>query len=145
VNGETSSSLCLKLFHITTINLTRDIPEVTSLFPNRFPNAPHVLSSKFARIVSVIVGYDVALSVKFAPEMRDEVHEICQSAKETGAPMNIFGVQVPAEDDPIGPQHQVEVRHSNLSWDRVEGEMLVTPTLSLYYPTILGVVARRFK
>ena len=71
--------------------LRRDVPNIRTLFPNRLPGAPDVLSSRFARITSVLVGYDVELKVDFASDLREEVNSIYEEVKNTGGRMSIFG------------------------------------------------------
>jgi len=134
----------LSLASIIVVISPRDIPDVLTLFPDRLPDAPQVLSAKFTRIVSVVVGYEVELIITFAPELRHEVHDIYRNAKDTGAPMHIFGIEVSAADDKTGPKDQVPVKIQKVSWDGGSGELRVAPTRGLSYPTILGVVAQRF-
>jgi hypothetical protein len=115
------------------------------LFPDRLPNATQVLSTKFTRIVSVVVGYEVELIITFTEKLRAEVHDIYRKAVETGAALHIFGVEVPAADDKTGPKDQVPVKIESVSWDEGSGELRVAPTRGLSYPSILGVVAQRFE
>ncbi|KAG6826771.1 hypothetical protein H0H92_014511 [Tricholoma furcatifolium] len=120
-----------------------DVANIKSLFPNRLPNAPDVLSPKYARIVSVLVGYDIELHVEFASSMREEVNRIYEEVKSTGGRMTIFGFRVSAGADD-GSQDYVETKFSDVKWSQTTGSMSLTPTAGQVYPTILAAVAQRF-
>jgi len=120
-----------------------DIPNIKILFPNRLPAAPDVLSNKFAKIVSVLVGYDVELKVDFASEFREEVNKIYEEVKTTGGSLSIFGFRVSAGAGG-GSTDRVETRFEDVKWDKVSGSMTLTPTKGQVYPTILAAVAQRF-
>ncbi|KAE9389926.1 hypothetical protein BT96DRAFT_980533 [Gymnopus androsaceus JB14] len=120
-----------------------DVANIKTLFPNRLPDAPDVLSSKYARIVSVLVGYDVELKLEFASEMREEVNRIYEEVKKTGGSMSIFGFRVSAGAGGGSTEH-VETKFEDVKWDKAKGTMSLTPTEDQVYPTILGAVAQRF-
>ena len=125
------------------MNPARDVPNIKDLFPDLLLDAPDVLSSKFARIVSVLVGYDVELKVDFASSIKEEVNKIYEEVKTTGGRMNIFGFRVSAGTS--GDLTEcVETKFENVKWDRVKGSMSLTPTKGQVYPTILGAVTQRF-
>ena len=120
----------------------RDNPQIKLLFPERLPNAPDALSAGFARIVSVLVGYDVELKVEFGPEMREEVNNIYEEVKNTSGRMSIFGFRVSAGEGDGSTDHVV-TRFEDVKWDKDTGLMSLTPTPGQVYPTILGAIARR--
>jgi len=124
---------------------TWDIPNIKVLFPERLPDAPKdVLGSKFARVVSVLVGYDVELKLDFASELREEVHSIYQEVKSSGGSMSIFGFRVSAGGGGSSSS-RVETSFDDVKWDKSSGSMSLTPTKGQVYPTILGAVAQRFE
>ncbi|KAF9062906.1 hypothetical protein BDP27DRAFT_1451549 [Rhodocollybia butyracea] len=120
-----------------------DVSNIKALFPDRLPDAPDVLSSKYAKVVSVLVGYDVELKVEFASELREEVDKIYQEVKSTGGRMSIFGFRVSAGAG-NGAADRVETKFDDVKWDKDSGSMSLTPTAGQVYPTILGAVAQRF-
>lgn len=123
------------------MKFTRDIANIKALFPNRRAGAPpDILSSKYARIVSVLVGYDVELQLQFSSQIRDEVHKIYQEVKETHGSMSIFGFNVGGGDS----VERVETTFDDVKWDNVSGAMSLAPTKGQVYPTILAAVAQRF-
>ncbi|KAF5380287.1 hypothetical protein D9757_007975 [Collybiopsis confluens] len=117
-----------------------DVPNIKTLFPNRLPGAPDVLSSKFAKISSVLVGYDVELKLDFASEMRDEVNSIYEEVESTGGNMSIFGFRVSAGGGGGSTEHVV-AKFEDVKWDKSSGSMSLTPTAGQVYPTILAAVA----
>ena len=125
------------------MNPTRDIPNIKALFPNRLPDAPDVLDPKFARVVSLLVGYDVELKLEFASNIREEVNKIYEEVKKTGGRMSIFGFRVSAGAGGGSTEH-VETKFEDVKWDNVTGSMSLTPTKGQVYPTILAAVAQRF-
>ncbi|THU89673.1 hypothetical protein K435DRAFT_968983 [Dendrothele bispora CBS 962.96] len=145
---EDSISLQLAMIGVQKFDVSPgqwDVPNIKTLFPNRLPNAPDVLSPKLARIVSVLVGYDVELKVSFGPEMREEVHSIYDEVKSTGGRMSIFGFHVDAGAGAgAGSTEHVNTKFNNVKWDKARGSMSLTPTAGQVYPTILGAVAQRF-
>lgn len=125
-------------------SIDRDVANIKALFPNRLPNAPDVLSPKYARVVSILVGYDVELKVNFASEMREEVDKMYNEVKSTKGRMSIFGFLVSngtRDNDSTG---RVDTKFDDVKWDKTKGSMNLTPTKGQVYPTILGVVAQRF-
>ncbi|KAF5344963.1 hypothetical protein D9757_014580 [Collybiopsis confluens] len=121
-----------------------DVPNIKTLFPNRLSGAPDVLSSRFAKIASVLVGYDVELKVKFASDMREEVDRIYEEVKNTGGRLTIFGFRVSAGAGSGSTEHVV-TKFDDVEWDKSSGSMSLTPTAGQVYPTILGVVAQKFE
>ncbi|KAG6850303.1 hypothetical protein H0H93_015245 [Arthromyces matolae] len=120
-----------------------DVPNVKALFPSLVSGAPNVLGDQVAKIESVLVGYDVELKVEFGSSLRDEVDKIYEKVKATGGSMNIFGFSVSAGkgeelDD------RVKSKFEDVKWNKATGSMSLTPVAGQVYPTILGVVARRF-
>ncbi|THU89675.1 hypothetical protein K435DRAFT_968985 [Dendrothele bispora CBS 962.96] len=143
---EDSISMQLAMIGIQKFDINSgqwDVPNIKTLFPNRLPNAPDVLSSKFARIVSVLVGYDVELKLTFASEMREEVNKIYDEVKSTGGRMSIFGFYIDAGAG-AGSSEHVNTKFDDVKWDKASGAMSLTPTAGQVYPTILGAVAQRF-
>ncbi|KAG6831807.1 hypothetical protein H0H92_007484 [Tricholoma furcatifolium] len=120
-----------------------DVPNIKALFPKRLPTAPDVLSSKYAQVISILVGYDVQLNVKFGSSMRDEVNRIYEEVKSTGGWMSVFGFRVSAGKD-AGLTDQVVTNFHDVQWDQSTGSMSLTPTAGQVYPTILAAVAQRF-
>ena len=131
------------MFVSPRITPARDIPNIQTLFPNRLPNAPDALGSKSARIVSVLVGYDVELRLEFGSELRHEVNHIYEEVKKTDGRMSIFGFRVSAGVGG-GSTEQVETKFEDVKWDKVTGLMSLTPVKGQVYPTILGAIAQRF-
>ncbi|KAF9062913.1 hypothetical protein BDP27DRAFT_1427421 [Rhodocollybia butyracea] len=118
-----------------------DVANIKALFPNRQTGAPpDVLGPKYAKVVSVIAGYDVQLRVQFSSEIRDEVHKIYQEVLETHGSMCIFGFDVGGSDSTT----RVDTSFDNVKWDNESGMMSLTPTKGQVYPTILAAVAQRF-
>ncbi|KAG6831818.1 hypothetical protein H0H92_007495 [Tricholoma furcatifolium] len=120
-----------------------DVAGIRTLFPDRVDGAPDVLSEKFARVVSVLVGYDVELRVSFASSMREEVHKMYTETKETGGSMSIFGFRVSAGAGG-GSSERVETSFDDVKWSQETGELVLAPTAGQVYPTILAAVAQRF-
>ncbi|KAG6831806.1 hypothetical protein H0H92_007483 [Tricholoma furcatifolium] len=120
-----------------------DIANIRALFPNRLPNAPDVLSSKYARVASVLVGYDVELKLEFGSSMREEVNKIYDEVKTTGGSLSIFGFRVSASGSGGSTDH-VNTNFDDVKWNKETGSMSLTPTKGQVYPTILAAVAQRF-
>ncbi|KAF5339961.1 hypothetical protein D9757_014569 [Collybiopsis confluens] len=87
-----------------------DLPDIKTLFPNRLPNAPDILDPKLARMVSLLVGYDVELRVKFSSALRgpqegpdwstqkvNQVDQIIKDVQENGGSLSVFGFRVPVQ------------------------------------------------
>ncbi|KAG6850302.1 hypothetical protein H0H93_015244 [Arthromyces matolae] len=120
-----------------------DVPNVKALFPSLIPGAPNVLGDEVAKIESILVGYDVELKVEFGSSLRDDVDKIYEEVKATGGSMSIFGFSVSAGKG-SGLKDRVESKFEDVKWDKATGSMSLTPVAGQVYPTILGVVARRF-
>jgi len=143
---ENSISLSLAMIGIQKFDIRPgewDVANIRTLFPNRLPGAPDVLSSKFARVVSVLVGYDVELKLEFASEMREEVNKIYDEVKSTGGSFSIFGFRVSAGAGGGSSEH-VNTKFDDVKWDKASGSMSLTPTAGQVYPTILAAIAQRF-
>ncbi|KAF5341429.1 hypothetical protein D9757_007536 [Collybiopsis confluens] len=127
---------------IAMINFKKDVPDIKKF--ERAKDAPtDVLSSKYGRIIAILVGYDVELRVKFAHEMREEVNSIYEEVKATGGRMSILGFQVSAGKEETPPDHVV-TKFDHVRWNRSEGTMVLVPNSGQVYPTILGALAQRF-
>ena len=88
-----------RLRSIEITNLSRDVPNVKTLFPELLPEASEFLNSKkLARAISVIVGYDIELKVTFKGDLGEEVNKMYEEARDSGGSMTIFGVSVSAGD-----------------------------------------------
>ncbi|KAG6831809.1 hypothetical protein H0H92_007486 [Tricholoma furcatifolium] len=145
-NRENEVSLSLAMVGIQKFDIQPglwDVAGIKTLFPNRVEGAPDVLSEKYARIVSVLVGYGVELRVTFASSMRDEVNKLYTETKETGGSMNIFGFRVSAGAGG-GSSECVNARFDDIQWSQETGELVLTPTHGQVYPAILAAVAQRF-
>ncbi|KAJ7034386.1 hypothetical protein C8F04DRAFT_1101718 [Mycena alexandri] len=116
-----------------------DVPNVKNIFPDLVPGAPAVLTSKHAKPMSVFVGYDIALTAKFGTKMRKEVHDMYNSAKNSGGRMRIFGFTVGGGSS----SESVHTSFDDVKWDEASGTMTLTPAPKQVYPSILGVLARR--
>lgn len=128
---------------VTYKNSTRDIANVKTLFPNCLPDAPEALSSKFAKIISVLVGYDVELRLEFAPEIREEINILYEAVRTTRGRMSVFGFRVSARPGESW-NDRVETKFEDVKWDKATGSMRLPPIQGQVHPTILGVVAQRF-
>jgi hypothetical protein len=138
------------------MSLTRDVPDIRTLFPDRLPDAPAVLSSKFAKMVSLLVGYDVQLRLEFASEVKGKVDDIIKEVRTSGGTMSVFRYRVSVgEDVQMGEagggvavddlKSRVDTNFEDVKWDKEKGVLILTPTKGQVYPTILGAVAQRFQ
>ncbi|KAF9062905.1 hypothetical protein BDP27DRAFT_1427413 [Rhodocollybia butyracea] len=120
-----------------------DVPNIKALFPGRLPEAPEALTSKYAKVVSVLVGYDVELRLEFAPEIREEINILYEAVRKTKGRMNIFGFRVSARPGDYW-YDRVETKFEDVQWDKATGLMRLPANTGQVHPSILGVVARRF-
>ncbi|KAF5368198.1 hypothetical protein D9757_011290 [Collybiopsis confluens] len=147
-NWEDAVSLRLAMIDLETFNIQPgkwDIPDIKTQFPDRLPYSPDALGTKFVRVVSILVGYDIELRVQFVSKLRDQVDSIYEQVKSTRGRMSIFGFHVSAGlEGGTTTLDQVETRFEDVKWDKSSGIMTLTPTKNQVYPTILGAVAQRF-
>ncbi|KAJ7034391.1 hypothetical protein C8F04DRAFT_1183210 [Mycena alexandri] len=121
---------------------TWDVPNVKNLFPNLVAGAPEVLTSKHAKPISVLVGYDIALTARFGTKIKKEVHEMYERARTGGGNLRIFGYHVSGS---AGGSYSDKVKTSfdDVKWDEASGTLTLTPVPNQVYPSVLGVLARR--
>jgi hypothetical protein len=127
---------------ITLTLILRDVPNVKNLFPNLVGGAPEVLTSKHAKPISVLVGYDIALTARFGTKIKKEVHEMYERARTGGGNLRIFGYHVSGS---AGGSYSDKVKTSfdDVKWDEASGTLTLTPIPGQVYPSVLGVLARR--
>ncbi|KAG6917398.1 hypothetical protein DXG01_002667 [Tephrocybe rancida] len=121
-----------------------DSPDIKTIFPTLRPGAPpDVLGPKYARVTSLLCGFDVQLKVKFAAEMREEVNQIYQEVKEKGGNLTIFGIRFSVGAGG-GSRERDEYKFKDIEWDKFSGSLTITPSTGQLTPTFLGAIARRF-
>jgi hypothetical protein len=120
----------------------RDVPNVKNRFPKLVENAPDVLNSGYARPISVLVGYDVALTVTFGKSIRNEAKELYDKAKSTGGSMKILGFEVSTAGG-NGSSERVNADFGGVKWDEASGSITLTPAPMQVYPSVLAVVGQR--
>ncbi|KAG6852728.1 hypothetical protein C0991_009484 [Blastosporella zonata] len=121
-----------------------DAADIKTLFPDLRPGHPEdVLGPKFARVTSVLVGYDVQLTVNFGAKLAEEVGKIYDEVKENGGGLTIFGIRVSVEAGGRSKEND-EYRFDGIKWDKTKGSLTLTPSTGQLTPTFLGAVAQRF-
>jgi hypothetical protein len=120
------------------VGFTRDVPNIKPLFPDRLPDAPEVLTPKFARIVSIVAAYDPVLELQFAEDIREDVNKIYEEVKSTGGRMSILGFRVP--DDSAD---RAQTKFEDVKWNKASGLMSLSLVKGQVYPTILAAISQR--
>lgn len=105
--------------------------------------APDVLNSNYARPISVLVGYDVALTVTFGNSIRKEAKELYDKAKSTGGSVKIFGFEVSPAGGDGSSEQRVNTSSEGVKWDEASGSVTLIPASKQVYPSILAVVGQR--
>lgn len=101
-----------------------------------------ILSPKHAKPISVLVGYDVALTVTFGTSMKTEVHEWYDKARRSSGGLSIFGFNVSGAGGGGSSEH-VHTSFDGVTWDESTGSITLTPAPRQVYPSVLAVLARR--
>ncbi|KAF5383913.1 hypothetical protein D9757_007346 [Collybiopsis confluens] len=122
-----------------------DAPNPKVLFPIVADGAPpDVLGPKFAKISSVMIGYDVELKIDFDEDLRNEVHQIYEEVKTTKGRMSIFGFWVSAGAGGSSSE-RVETKFDDVKWSKESGSMRLPAASGQGAPILLGAIAQKFK
>lgn len=142
---ETDISLTIAAIGLELLSVTAgrwDVPNIKTRFPKLVDGAPDVLSSRYARPISVLVGYDVTLTATFGHSIRNEAKELYDKAKNTGGSIKIFGFEVSRTDGDESSE-RINTNFEGVKWDDTTGSITLTPDSKQVYPSVLAVVGQR--
>ncbi|KAF8877750.1 hypothetical protein CPB84DRAFT_357214 [Gymnopilus junonius] len=92
--------------------------------------------------MSVLVGYDIALTVTFGHSIRKEAKELYETARNSGGSLKIFGFEV-GEAGGGGSSQHVDTSFKGVEWDDASGSITLIPAAQQVYPIVLAVIGQR--